>query len=144
MAYNNTQTYKLAQAHTCIIISTTHTHTMTTRTCWPDLLPRGEMRSNSAFQHTTSDYLFSFTGFRFELVILCSPFFLYGTPHLSVSHVRRVWEPLLPRALGQKRWKRSIKIHRKTRPPLVLCCHTEIHDISKSVLSTIVIYCTSF
>lgn len=47
----------------------THTHRCTiARTCWPVLLRRREMLSNSAFQHSTSDYLFSFTG-RFELVM---------------------------------------------------------------------------
>lgn len=45
---------------------TTLTHII--RTCWPVLLRRREMLSNSAFQHSTSDYLFSFTG-RFELVM---------------------------------------------------------------------------
>lgn len=49
----------------------THTHAHTCRTCWPVLLRRREMLSNSAFQHSTSDYLFSFTG-RFELV-MCFP-----------------------------------------------------------------------
>lgn len=44
-----------------------HKHTIP-RTCWPVLLRRGEMLSNSAFQHSTSDYLFRFTG-RFELVM---------------------------------------------------------------------------
>lgn len=51
--------------------SHTHTHRSThtiIRTCWPVVLRRREMLSNSAFQHSTSDYLFSFTG-RFQLVM---------------------------------------------------------------------------
>ena len=52
------------------------------RTCWPVLLRRREMLSNSAFQHSTSDYLFSFTG-RFELV-MCFPFSV-GLASLSLS-----------------------------------------------------------
>lgn len=63
------------------------------RTCWPVLLRRREMLSNSAFQHSTSDYLFSFTG-RFELVMYFP--FSVGLASLSfflslfVSHTR--WE----------------------------------------------------
>lgn len=63
----------------------THTHThrhITTRTCWPVLLRRREMLSNSAFQHSTSDYLFSFTG-RFELVMYFP--FSVGLASLTLS-----------------------------------------------------------
>lgn len=43
--------------HTHSSIYTQHRRTIT---CWPVLLRRREMLSNSAFQHSTSDYLFSF------------------------------------------------------------------------------------
>lgn len=72
----------------------THRHIIM-RTCWPVLLRRREMLSNSAFQHSTSDYLFSFTG-RFELVMYF-PFSvgLASLSHsLSLSHTH--WEFLVP------------------------------------------------
>lgn len=67
---NDTQTQACRQTHAHAhtrMHTQTHTHIIM-RTCWPVLLRRGEMLSNSAFQHSTSDYLFSFTG-RFELVM---------------------------------------------------------------------------
>lgn len=57
------------------------------------------MLSNSAFQHSTSDYLFSFTG-RFELVMYFP--FSVGLASLSVSLI--LGESLFPSAgdpLGQ-------------------------------------------
>lgn len=82
----------------------THTHTrrhthIITRTRWPVLLRRREMLSNSAFQHSTSDYLFSFTG-RFELVMYF-PFSASLT--LSLSHT--LWEFLVPRCTRSARTK---------------------------------------
>lgn len=68
----------------------------------PVLLRRREMLSNSAFQHSTSDYLFSFTG-RFELVMYFP--FSVGLASLSVSLI--LGESLFPSArdpLGQNLW----------------------------------------
>ncbi|CAJ1058248.1 hypothetical protein JOB18_013543 [Xyrichtys novacula] len=84
-----------------------HTHRrMIIRTCWPVLLRRREMLSNSAFQHSTSDYLFSFTG-RFELVMyfpfsvgLASLSFFLSLS-LSVSHTH--WEFLLHQCMRSTR-----------------------------------------
>lgn len=100
IVYNNIQTR--ACRH---ILRLAHTHTHS-RTCWPDLLPRGEMRSNSAFQHTTSDYLFSFMG-RFELVMLFSPFCMGLRISLSLSYTH--WESLLNGVWWQKWWKKKQK-----------------------------------
>lgn len=69
----------------------THRHIIM-RTCWPVLLRRREMLSNSAFQHSTSDYLFSFTG-RFELVMYFP--FSVGLASLSLSlSVTRCQSPM--------------------------------------------------
>lgn len=71
-----TQARRQTQIHT-------NTHTdIVMHTRWPVLLRRREMLSNSAFQHSTSDYLFSFTG-RFELVMYFP--FSVGLASLSVS-----------------------------------------------------------
>lgn len=59
----------------------------------PVLLRRREMLSNSAFQHSTSDYLFSFTG-RFELVM----YFPFGVGRASLSVSLILGESLLPSA----------------------------------------------
>lgn len=68
------------------------------RTCWPVLLRRREMLSNSAFQHSTSDYLFSFTG-RFELV-MCFPFSVgLASLFLSLSFSQTHWEFLSPQCM---------------------------------------------
>lgn len=61
------------------LLHATNTHILM-HTCWPVLLRRREMLSNSAFQHSTSDYLFSFTG-RFELVM----YFPFGVGLASLS-----------------------------------------------------------
>lgn len=105
------------------------TRPTTTRTCWPDLLPRGEMRSNSAFQHTTSDYPFSVPRANFPETHVIFPF-RYGTLHLSVSPTR-LWR----------------KIMKKNKPGLHLYCAVMLRYIiyPESVLSHIaVIYCTRF
>lgn len=68
------------------------------RTCWPVLLRRREMLSNSAFQHSTSDYLFSFTG-GFELV-MCFPFSVgLASLFLSLSFSQTHWEFLSPQCM---------------------------------------------
>lgn len=79
--------------YTSMQANTQHWHTII-RTCWPVLLRRREMLSNSAFQHSTSDYLFSFTG-RFELVMYF-PFSASLTLFLSLSVSHTHWEFLVP------------------------------------------------
>lgn len=73
----------------------THTHIIM-RTCWPVLLRRREMLSNSAFQHSTSDYLFSFTG-RFELVMYFP--FSVGLASLFLVLSCTHWEFLVPQCV---------------------------------------------
>lgn len=77
-----------------------HTHTQTRthiimHTCWPVLLRRREMLSNSAFQHSTSDYLFSFTG-RFELVMYFPFNVELASLSVSLSLSLSYWESLVP------------------------------------------------
>lgn len=111
---NNIHTHTSMQAH--IQYSTNihmhahnHAHLLARICC-------GEERCdlNSAFQHSTSDYLFSFTG-RFKLVMYF-PFRVGTTLHLSLSLslIRfgnslfpDVWDPLLTK-IPKKHQKKSL------------------------------------
>lgn len=93
-----TTTYTSMQAHVQYstnrhIHAHNHTHLLARICC-------GEERCdlNSAFQHSTSDNLFSFTG-RFELVMYF-PFRVGTTRHLSLSISHTHWEFLVPWCTG--------------------------------------------
>lgn len=119
----NTTTSTNIQIQAC---RQTHTHTLIIMlTCWPILLRRREMLSNSAFQHSTSDYLFSFTG-RFELVMyfpfsasLTLSSFLPPPPH---TH----WEFLVPQCMRATR-DRNLEVRPLFHMSRLLCCLIETH-----------------
>lgn len=110
----NIQTQACRQTHTY-----THTYRRTiTRTRWPVLLRRREMLSNSAFQHSTSDYLFSFTG-RFELVMYF-PFSAFLPFSLALIHAGNSSFASARAPLGQKLKRSGLFPHE-----YILCCLTE-------------------
>lgn len=115
----STQHYHQYQHTDTSMTANTHTHRCTiTCTCWPVLLRRREMLSNSAFQHSTSDYLFSFTG-RFELVMYF-PFsaFLPFSLALIYAGNSSFTSPQAP--LGPKLKRSGLFPHE-----YILCCLTE-------------------
>lgn len=73
---------------TCAVVRLfAHTFPQTTRTCWPDLLPRGEMRTNSAFQHIPL-VIFQFHGQIFSETHVVLPFSVWDSASLCLSPTR--------------------------------------------------------